>query len=346
MPPAEPHPTEHLPFAIDPTAAERRTRDWIAREAAGAELAHFRARYVPFFLFDASAEGSYRGAPRVRRTVTRVLRGLRTPSGYALEQRGTEESFAASRSGEVRLPRETLHVPAVRDLPNRAVAALHFGAFGELRPLPAEDELGIDVQRVTRGVEEAREIAETALLARLQTAAEKALGGREPRLDELQPRFAIERERLVLLPVYAGTLRREGREHGIALDGRSGVVACDLPDAERRRGHFPLRWLALAFGLLLTAVELTVVQGLELDDLLAIGVVLASLGLSFAEFLYLHTRLAWPLLAIALLGLATLELALLQALGASAGLLFALGAVLFVLLALLLIASFPSRERR
>ncbi|MBL8898571.1 MAG: hypothetical protein JNM84_13125 [Planctomycetes bacterium] len=346
MPPAEPRPTELLAFAIAPPDAERKAREWIAREAAGAELAHFRARYVPFFLFDARAEAAYRGAPRVRRTVTRVLRGLRGPSGYALEQRGTEESFAASRSGQVRLPRETLHVPAVRDLPNRAVAALHFGAFDQLRALRADESLEFEAQRVTRTATDAREIAETALLARLQTAAEQALGGREPRLDELQPLCAIERERLVLLPVYAGTLRREGREHGIALDGWSGVVASDLPDAERRPERFPLRWLALAFGLLLTAVELTVVHGLELDDLLAIGVVLASLGLSFAVFLYLHTRLAWPLLAIALLGLAALELVLLNALGAGAGLLFALGAVLFVLLALLLIASFPSRERR
>jgi hypothetical protein len=345
MPPTEPRPTEHLPFAIDPRAAERLARAWIAREAAGAELAHLRPRYVPFFLFDASAEGSYRGAPRVRRTVVHVLRGLRTPSGYALEQRGTEESFAAPRSGQVRLRRETLHVPAVRDLPNRAVAALHFGAFDELRTLRAEEELGVDVQRVTRSADEAREIAETALLARLQMAAEKALGGREPRLEELHPRCAIERERLVLLPVYAGTLRHDGREHGIALDGRSGVVASDLPAAQRRAAPFPLRWLALAFGLLLAAVELTLVHGLELDDLFAIGVVLASLGLSFAVFLYLHTRVAWPLLAIALLGLATLELALLHTIGASAGLLFALGSILFVLLALLLVASFPSRER-
>lgn len=346
MPPTEPRPSAHLPCAIDAREAERLAREWIAREAPGAELAHLRPRYVPFFLFDARAEGSYRGAPRVRRTVTQVLRGLRTPSGYALEHRGTEESFASPRSGDVRLPRATLHVPAVRDLPNRAVAALHFGAYGELRPLGAEDELGLDVQRMTRGIEEAREIAETALLARLQAAAEKALGGRDPRLDELQPRCTIERERLVLLPVYAGTLRLEGREHGIALDGRSGVVASDLPDAERRPERFPLRWLALAFGLLLTAVELTLVHGLELDDLLAIGVMLASLGLAFTVFLYLHTRLAWPLLATALLGLASLELVLLNALGAGAGLLFALGAVLFVLLALLLVASFPSRERR
>lgn len=300
---APPEVTDVLPFQLTAAQAQKEVQVWLRNEGVipPPPIGEARAAFVPYYVFDLRAKATYAGRRGDKRVEVTEYRGLRNAAGEALEQRGTVTDWS-DRAGVVVLPREPLALPAVHSLPNRFVSALPRQDFARLQKLALGLGAGFDVRPVEFGPAAAFAHATEAVTSRLETAARAAIGGDAQDIGTLTPEITGVSFRLALLPVFTGTFAHGGKTFAYAVDGHAGAVAGEAPDTTAKR---VLRWLtygAVAIGLTGAGTLALLLDGYELDEILALALALASMVGTFLLFLWLQTKLSFWLLAPAYVG--------------------------------------------
>lgn len=198
-------PTGLVPFAFDAAKARQRAGVWLAeRRGDGATLDPPRPVYLPFWTFDIEGQIRWRGA--------------------------VEGQFGERREigGNEQLSYDDLLVPGGASLPRALLNALRFDT-GSPAPYTPDALAGwpAELYRVPA--------ANASLLARERVADDyrgrlRAAQGR--RIDDLvveSSGLAVVSYKLVLVPVWVGGYRDEGRDYRVIVNGQSGAVHGEAP---------------------------------------------------------------------------------------------------------------------
>jgi hypothetical protein len=336
--------TEILPLVLTQQDARAAARAWLVQEDVpeGSIQDAPEAVMVPFFVFRLGGTAEWQGRRGQRRHRTHVMRGLYGPSGYALEQTGTEVRWTQV-AGSVRLPETDIALPACAELP-AAVAAIAEWRLAHLRPFHPAWHAGVPALVPGRALDAAFADATAVAHSRLEQLAREAMGGDAQEIEALTPELTPATFRLVLLPVYTGTFRHDGKPFPYAVNGQTGQVGGTTPTTVVRRFQDWLTGAAVVLVLALGYAGWMLLNGYEPEDILGVPLMLGSMVLVCLGFLWLQDRVPWLVLLLVYGAGSWGVSAGLWWVTESSGLVTATASLLAVMGALLLFAAWGSRK--
>ena len=242
-----------IPFVIDRAAAEAVLSRWaeglwfaprgIRRSGAFANL---RPVFVPYRVFEADTVSRYEGWHGEHYWVER---GDRDADGRP-DLTGSHQT----RETSWRRVRGTLE----RHFGDVVVCAATRPAGAELLGSWLLDKVvahtpdavhGVEVAAVDTSAEDGWERAEQVMRESIERACAEEIGGDEQRVDTVESTLSDPVHTLALMPVWAASFRRRGREWPVVVNGRTGRVEGEHPYSGVK--------LTAAFAALIALAELT-----------------------------------------------------------------------------------------
>jgi hypothetical protein len=248
-----------LPFALDKTAAQRVFAQWVGSRwfAPNALKATVRAAdgvkgvYMPWWTYDAATVTTYRGERGVHRRVAEVRPNATAQGGVPTTRVVTDWSPAA---GAVAVPFDDLLVAGSPSVPPHLARVLDRWALDRLRP-PADELLaGFSVEVYRHGLEDGFGQARTAMTPVIDAAIARDIGGDAQRIHARQTVVDEIRFKHLLMPVWIGSYRFNGKPYQIVVNGQSGEVEGDRP------------WSALKIALAVVAALIVLFVLMQFDQ--------------------------------------------------------------------------------
>ena len=224
-----------LPFQLSRDGGNRAVREWLKglwfapnglKDLARTEA--LQGVYLPFWTFDASTESDYRGERGTHYWETET---------YTTEENGrqVQKTRQVMRTrwspawGHVQVPFDDVLVPATR-----AVSMERLGRLDPWGPEPVRAYepgylAGFKAQRyqveLPQGYEQAKEIMRGSILE----ACCRDIGGDEQRVSDLKTEYNEVTFKHILLPVWIGAYRFQGKVFQVLVNGRTGEVQGERP---------------------------------------------------------------------------------------------------------------------
>lgn len=231
-----------IPFKLDKKAAKDALRAHMTgkkllpkmfREES--RLEEIKGVYVPFWLFDAQADGdgSY--------TATRSKSWR--DSNYIY----TETShYSASRSGHMTF--SAIPVDGASKIPDDLMESLEPFDFSEAKPFRMEYLSGFLAERYDVGVEESEERANQRIKETVDNSMRDSVTGYETvRTQNLSVCLKNAKAKYAMFPVWLMTASYHGQNYLYAMNGQNGKIAGDMPIDKKAQ----YKWHAIftaAFG--------------------------------------------------------------------------------------------------
>jgi predicted RNA-binding Zn-ribbon protein involved in translation (DUF1610 family) len=220
-----------LPFHIDDTAARERVHSWIADHrfattafVSGAKVGELVGVYVPYWIFACETTTSYTGQ---RGNVSYEERTERAPDGTTRTRR-TERVEWSPASGEVgRLFDHRLSC-ASRCLPACISARLEPWDLAFLQSFDPGFLSGFLCEHVSTIASTAFTELRPELDRDIATEIRLDIGGDRQRILSSSTRIYDTSYRLVLLPVWLGTLKFRGQSTPVTINARTGEVLIEF----------------------------------------------------------------------------------------------------------------------
>ena len=154
-------------------------------------------------------------------------------------------------SGVVDLSFGEILVNATKSLPEHKLAELEPWALNNLKGYEPAYLAGFRAQRYQIDLGQGFERAKELVLPRIESAVCADIGGDEQRITRLATEYSNITFKHILLPVYAGAYRFNGKIYQIVVNGRTGEIQGDRPYS-----FWKLAALVLFLGFLLMVVLL------------------------------------------------------------------------------------------
>ena len=184
--------------------------------------------YLPFWSFDARTETEYRGERGeyyyVDQTVTVVENGRQVQR----VQRVRHTRWYAA-SGTVETLFDDLLSPATRSVDAKRLSSLEPWDLPELQSYEPGYLAGFKAQRYQVTLPQAFETAKQMMVPAIRTNIYRDIGGDEQRIHETQTEYFDVTFRHLLLPVWIGSYRFQGKVYQITVNARTGEVQGDRP---------------------------------------------------------------------------------------------------------------------
>jgi DNA-directed RNA polymerase subunit RPC12/RpoP len=187
--------------------------------------------YIPYWTYDAFASSRYRGerGEYYYETETFYENGEQ-------KQRQVRRTHWSPVAGEVTRQFDDVCIPATKSLPQKYLENLEPWDLAELKSYEPAFLSGHKAQTYQVPIDEGfgrfRQIAAGVI----ETDVRRDIGGDEQRVSELTTDFANITFKHLLLPIYAGAYRFNGRVFQIVVNGRTGEV----------QGERPYSWIKIA----------------------------------------------------------------------------------------------------
>jgi hypothetical protein len=223
-------PSAVLPFTVTGDALNRHLHGWLGRGwmhppdlRRGAAVEKLAGVYLPFWNFDARARASWKAEVGTQRTRT-VYRNGKSQTETYIEWRWRSGAIDRPLPDYLECGSRTLH----RGLLMKA------GRFdlGALAPYQPALLAGFRAQAYDVGLTEAWDAARSRMRDDVRSACERDTGSVHVRNMSVQADLDEETWRYVLLPLYIGAYRYQGRTFHVLVNGQAGTVA----------GHRPVVW--------------------------------------------------------------------------------------------------------
>lgn len=227
--------------------------------------------YVPFWAFDAISRTRWRAEVGTERTRTVTRNGRRTTE-TVIDWSWRDGGFSMDLNGVIEPGSKQLQRTLVRRVSDFDLAGLRDYNPGLLA--------GWRAQAYDIGLTEAWDEGRRHMRERVRRSCEADTGSKHVRNMSVEADFDEERWRYVLLPLYVGAYRYQGRTFNVLINGQTGTIAGQRPVVWARI------WLvaALSFtpALLLTVVSLPLMLVGVGFALLPFALILFFLAMAFA----------------------------------------------------------------
>ena len=247
-----------LPFSISQRQASAGLREWLAsrwfapnglKQFAKPEAIH--GIYIPFWTYDTNTTTDYTGLRGDYYYVTETYYERDSQGREVQRTRQVRHTSWSAASGRVSRPFDDVLIPATLSFSSTRLYALEPWDLAELRPYNPAFLAGFKAQRyqvdLAQGFERAREV-----MARvIDGDVREDIGGDEQQVEEMSTQYFETTFKHLLLPVYAGAYRFNGKVFQIVVNGRTGEIHGDRP--------YSVWKIALLVAVLLVAILILVV---------------------------------------------------------------------------------------
>lgn len=225
-----------LPFTVPRQNASAQVRQWLAsRWFAPGDLTRLAqpdgltGMYLPFWTFDAEAATSYSGERGEYYYQTEYVL-VRDANGRESRQpRQVRHTRWYPVSGRVHDSFDDILIPATKAVDRGKLDALDPWDLPSLRPYEPAYLAGFKAQRYQAELPEAFQVAKSRMENAIRVTVLRDIGGDEQRIHSLTPHFSNITFKHLLLPVWLGAYRYQGKVYQVLVNARTGEVQGERP---------------------------------------------------------------------------------------------------------------------
>ena len=246
-----------LPFSVPQNQAVSNYKQWLSslwfapsalREMAQADK--LSSIYIPYWTYDSYTNTNYDGerGEHYYETETYYEDGEQ-------RERQVQRTNWYSVSGEVSRQFDDVCIPATKSLPEKYIQKLEPWDLHELKSYEPAFLSGHKAQTYQIALDEGFEKFKLIAQNIVESDAREDIGGDEQRVINLATNFSNITFKHLLLPIYAGAYRFNGKVFQIVVNGRTGEVQGERPYSWLKIGCLTVAVIAvISFILLLVAV--------------------------------------------------------------------------------------------
>jgi hypothetical protein len=225
-----------LPFCITQQRAGSDLKNWLsARWFAPSGLKQFakpeaiHGVYLPFWTYDTNTDTRYEGQRGDYYWVTETYYETDQQGRQVAKTRQVRHTRWSSASGAVANSFDDVLIPATQSLSPSRLTSLEPWDRNELRPYDPAFLSGFKAQRYQVDLGQGFENAKKIMAPAIEQSVRNDIGGNEQRIYKLATLYLNVTFKHLLLPVYAGAYRYNGKLFQILVNGRTGEIQGDRP---------------------------------------------------------------------------------------------------------------------
>lgn len=225
-----------LPFIVTQQKATEDLGQWLStRWFAPNGLKRFAQReaihgvYIPYWTYDTDTTTDYTGQRGEHYWETETYYERDAQGNNVERTRSVRHTRWYPASGRVTAWFNDVLIAATESLPPNRLAELEPWDMEALRPYDPAFLSGFRAQRYQIELEAGFELAKEIILPEIQRDVRNDIGGDEQSIDELSITYSEIMFKHLLLPVYAGAYRYNGKLYQILVNGRTGEIQGERP---------------------------------------------------------------------------------------------------------------------
>jgi DNA-directed RNA polymerase subunit RPC12/RpoP len=225
-----------LPFRITQQRAGSDLKEWLSsRWFAPGGLKRFaqpeaiHGIYLPFWTYDTNTNTQYEGQRGDHYWETETYHETDSQGRQVSRTRQVRHTRWHSVSGTVDNSFDDVLIPATQLLSQNRLTALEPWDLNELKPYDPAFLSGFKAQRYQVDLDQGFDNAKQIIAPAIQQTVRNDIGGDEQRIDNLATQYFNVTFKHLLLPVYAGAYRYNGKLFQILVNGRTGEIQGDRP---------------------------------------------------------------------------------------------------------------------
>lgn len=229
-------PSALLPFSITQQKASEALGNWLSSLwFAPSRLKQFAEReaihgvYIPYWTYDTDTSTEYNGQRGEHYWETETYYDRDAQGRQQLRTRQVRRTRWYPASGRVNRWFNDVLIPATQSLPLDRLSHLEPWDLEALRPYDPAFLSGFRAQRYQIELQPGFELVKQAILPAIEGDVRSDIGGDEQRIDELSTNYSNITFKHLLLPVYAGAYRYNGKLFQILVNGRTGEIQGERP---------------------------------------------------------------------------------------------------------------------
>jgi DNA-directed RNA polymerase subunit RPC12/RpoP len=225
-----------LPFRVTQQEAGLNLHAWLSsRWFAPSDLKHFaqpdaiHGIYLPFWTYDTNTITHYTGHRGDYYYETETYTERDAQGNMVTRTRQVQRIRWSEASGTVSGWFNDVLIPATTSLPSERLNGLEPWDLAELRPYNPAFLSGFKAQRYQVDLAQGFERAQAVIAVEIERDVRSDIGGDQQSIDELSTHYSGITFKHLLLPVYAGAYRFNGRVFQIVVNGRTGEIQGERP---------------------------------------------------------------------------------------------------------------------
>ncbi len=225
-----------LPFLVTQTAATESIRKWLASLwFAPNALKKFASHetiggvYIPFWTYDAHTSSRYTGERGEHYFVEETYVDRDAQGNAVNKSRRVRQTRWHRAEGDVARWFDDLLVPATKSLSPQRLDALNPWDLPQLKPYEPAYLSGFKAQRYQVDLAEGFEMAKRVAAGAIDADVRRDIGGDEQRIGNISTHYSAITFKHLLLPVYVGAYRFNGKVFQLVVNGRTGEVQGERP---------------------------------------------------------------------------------------------------------------------
>ena len=225
-----------LPFSIAQKQVTENLRQWLSsRWFAPNDLKHFaqpeaiHGIYIPFWTYDTNTTTYYTGQRGDHYYVTETYYERDAQGRQVARTRQVQHTRWSPASGTVTRWFDDVLIPATTSLSSQRLQALQPWDLPEIQPYNPAFLSGFKAQRYQIDLAQGFELMKEVIAGMIQSDVCADIGGDVQRIEDLSTHYSGITFKHLLLPVYAGAYRFNGKVFQIVVNGRTGEIQGDRP---------------------------------------------------------------------------------------------------------------------
>ena len=225
-----------LPFRITSKEANAGLRQWLqSRWFAPSALKNFTQPdaisgvYLPFWTYDTNTTSYYTGERGEHYYTSETYYTTDSQGKQVANTRQVLHTRWFPASGTVTRWFDDMLVPATQSLPQNRLAGLEPWDLAELVAYDPAFLSGFKAQRYQVELAQGFERVKQVTVGVIQSDVRQNIGGDEQRIQNVSTHYSGITFKHLLLPIYAGAYRCNGRIYQIVVNGRTGEIQGDRP---------------------------------------------------------------------------------------------------------------------
>jgi ribosomal protein S27E len=248
-----------LPVKVTKEAAQLEVRQWIATRWFAPNALHKMAQqegiagvYLPFWTYAADTSSQYTGARGVHYWETEYFTVTDSNGNQRQEARQVMRTAWSPAGGQVARRFDDVLVPATKSVNEARLNALEPWDLPALCAYDPEYLAGFKAQRYQVELPAGFEKAKILMEHQISQDVRRDIGGDEQRIDHVDTATSNETFRHLLLPVWIGAYRFQGKVFQVVVNARTGEVQGERP-------YSAMKIAMLVIGILILILVLWVV---------------------------------------------------------------------------------------
>ena len=225
-----------LPFHITKPVASGSIKGWVSSRwfapSALAKLAsqdNLRGIYIPFWTYDADTLSDYSGSRGEHYYVTEYVTETDADGNERQVSQQVQRTAWYPASGRVSNAFDDVLITATKAVNRNRLNDLQPWDLPQIKPYEPAFLSGFEAQRYQVPLDEGFNEAKEVMKRDIQTSVSRAIGGDEQRIDGIQTSYMNITFKHILLPVWIGAYRFQGKVFQVVVNARTGEVKGERP---------------------------------------------------------------------------------------------------------------------